>query len=155
MAEHGGENFVGVARINGERGNLLSIDETEMGPGLAGIGRLVDAIADGKIGAVQSLAAAYINDVGVRRSDRDGSDRLGRLVIENRIPGAAVVVRFPDAAIHLGDIEHVGLAGHAGGRAGAPATEWTNHAPVQFLVSIFWNLRPARRCGQKNHETKR
>src|SRR5208283_3089539 len=34
MAEHGGENSVGIARIDGQRGNLLSVGESEMSPGL-------------------------------------------------------------------------------------------------------------------------
>ena len=101
MAEDGGENFVGIARIDGKRGDLLSVCEAEMRPGFAGVGRLINAIADGEIGAMQSLAAAYINDVGVGGGHGDGADRLRRLGIEDRVPGAAVVVRFPDAAIHL------------------------------------------------------
>src|SRR5271167_4207832 len=140
VAEHGSKNTIGIARIDGQRGNLLSVDEAaEMSPGFAGVGGLVDAVADGEIGAVQSLAAADIDDVGVRRSDGNGSDGLSGFVIEDGVPGATVVVGFPNAAVYLGDVEHIGLAGNAGGRAGAPATKRADHAPVQFLVGVFGN----------------
>jgi hypothetical protein len=113
MAEHGGEHFVRIARINGQRRNLLSVDQAEMRPGFAGVGRFINAVAHREVGAMQSLAAAHINNVWVGRRDRDGADRLRGLVVEDRVPGAAVVVRFPNAAVHLADVEHIGLAGHA------------------------------------------
>ena len=84
MAEHGGENAIRVARIDGERGNLLSIAQAEMRPGFAGVGGFVDAVADREIGAMQSFAAADINDVGIGGGDRDGADGLRGLVIEDR-----------------------------------------------------------------------
>ena len=65
MAEHRSEDFIRVARIDGEGGYLLSVDQAEMLPGLARICRFVDPIADGEIGTMQSLTAAYINDVGI------------------------------------------------------------------------------------------
>src|SRR6202034_174582 len=99
------------------------------------------------------LAATYINDVRVGRSNSDGADGLRGFVIENGIPGAAIVVRFPNAAVHLADVKHVGLRGDARGSAGATATKRPNHAPVQILISVFRNLRPTCRSRQKNDET--
>ena len=123
-----------------------------MRPGLAGVGGFVDAVADRKIGPMQSLAAADINDVGIGRSNCDGADGLRGLVIEDGIPGAAVVVRLPDAAVHLADVKHIRLAGNSRGGAGAPATKRPDHAPVQILISVFGNLRPACSSSQKNDE---
>ena len=40
MAEHGGEHAVGIARIDGERRNLLPVAQAEMRPRLAGVGGL-------------------------------------------------------------------------------------------------------------------
>src|SRR5579859_5838049 len=146
MSENCGKNFIRVARIDGERRDLLSIHQAEMRPGLTGVGGLVDAIANGEIGTVQSLATAYINNVGVRGRNGNGTDGLRGLMVENWVPGAAVVVRFPDAAVYLAHIKHIGLAGNTGGRASATAPKWADHAPVQFLVSVFWKLCPTGDC---------
>ena len=132
VAEDGGENPVWIARIDGERGDLLAVAKAEMGPGLARVGGFVDAVADGEIGAMQSFAAGDINDVGIGGSDRDGADGLRGFVIEDGIPGAAVIVRFPDAAVHLPDVKHSsagwarrrrrGCGRHETGRSCANAT---------------------------------
>src|SRR5438046_1115106 len=103
---------------------------------------------------MQTLATADINDVGVGGSHGDGADRLRRLAIEDGVPSAAVVIRLPDAAIYLADIKHIGLSRDAAGGARAPAAKRANHAPLQVLVSIFGNLRPACDCGE-NYDHRR
>src|SRR5271165_4930928 len=95
---------------------------------------------------MQAFAAAHINDVGIRRGYRDGADRLGRLVVEDRGPDAAVVVRFPDAAVDLSHVEDVGLAWYTNCGTGPAPAERADHAPVQFLISIFRNLLCAARA---------
>ena len=72
--------------------------------------------------------------LGSEGAHRDGADRLRRLVVEDRIPGAAVVVRLPDAAVDLPHVEDIGLAGHAGGGARPAAAERADHAPAHLLV---------------------
>src|ERR1700758_341296 len=114
-----------------------------MSPGLAGVGGFVNAVADGKIGPMQSLTTGDVNGIGIRGSDGDGADRLSGYVVEDRIPGAAVIIRFPDAAVYLPHVEDVGLARNSGSGARAPAAKRADHAPVQFLIRRFRNLRPA------------
>src|SRR5579871_1373666 len=46
MPKHGSEHAVRVARINGERGNLLTVFQPKVRPALAGVGRFVNAIAN-------------------------------------------------------------------------------------------------------------
>ena len=140
MAEHGSEDSIGIARIDGERGNLETIAQSEMSPGFSGVRRFVDSVADREIGAMQAFAAGYINDIGIRGSYCDGANRLRRFVVEDRRPGAAIVVRLPDSAVDLAYIENIRLAGHAGGGSGAASAKWADHAPMQILISIFWNL---------------
>ena len=98
------------------------------------VGGLVDAVAVGEIGPLQALAAADVDDVRVGRRDGEGADGAGRLVVEDRLPGAAVVGGLPDAAVVDADVEDVGLAGHAGGADGAAAAERADHAPAQAGV---------------------
>ena len=144
---------VGIAGIDGQRGNLLAIAQAEMRPGLARVGGFVNAVANGEIGAMQAFAAADIDDIGIGRSDGDGANGLRGLIVEDRIPGAAVVVGLPHAAVDLAHIENVGLAGHAGGSARAPAAERTDHAPAHFLVSAFGNLREGSGCEEQSKRT--
>ena len=94
MAQHGGEEMVGIARIDGQRGNLLAVAQAEVRPGLAGVGGFVDAVADGEIGTLQAFAAGDVNDVRIRGRDRDGANGLRGFVVEDGRPGAAVVVGF-------------------------------------------------------------
>ena len=50
---------------------------------------------------MQAFAAADVDDVRIGRRDGDRADRLRRLVVEDRVPRAAVVVDLPDAAVDL------------------------------------------------------
>src|ERR1700757_755667 len=108
-----------------------------MRPSLAGVGGFVNAITDGKIGTREAFAACDINDIRVRRGDRDCTDRLRGLRIEDRQPSAAVVGGFPNAAIDGADIENVRLARDAGQSARAATAKWPDHAPAQLLIRGF------------------
>src|SRR5579859_317679 len=130
MAGNCGEHAIGIVRIDGERGNALTIAKRgEVRPGFAGVGGFVDAVADREIWTREAFAASDIDNVRIRGRDGDGADGLRGLIIEDWRPGAAVVVGFPDAAIHLTHVENVWLAGHAAGGARAAAARGTDHAP--------------------------
>src|SRR5712671_7508713 len=105
-----------------------------MRPGFSGIGGFVDSVAYREIGAMQAFAAGHVNDVWIRGSDGDGADRLRGLMIEDRSPGAAVVVGLPDSAVDLAHVENIRLARNAGGGAGAATTKWSYHPPMQILI---------------------
>src|SRR5207302_1467603 len=105
MSEHGGNELVGITRMVDESRDLLAIAQAEMRPCLACVRGFVNAVAHGQVGAMQALAAGYVDDVGIGGSDSDRSDRLSGFTIEDGIPGAAVVVRLPHAAIYLRHIE--------------------------------------------------
>ena len=64
------EEPVGIAGIDGHLGNLLAVAQAEVRPGLAGVGGLVDAVADGEVWPMQSFAAADVNDVADRMARR-------------------------------------------------------------------------------------
>jgi len=130
MAEDGGEEAIGVARIDGEVGNLLAVAKAEMGPGFAGIGGAVDAITDGEVGTVKAFAGSDVDDVGVGGSDCDCADGLRGLVVEDGVPGAAVVVGLPDTTVHLTDVEDIGLGWNPRGGAGTTTAEWADEPPA-------------------------
>src|SRR5271165_5168962 len=118
-------------RIDSQRRNLLPIAQAEMLPALARIGRLINAITHREVRSTQSFTARDINDLGVGGRDGDRAYRLGGLPVEDRVPGAPVVVTLPDAAVDLPDIKDVRLAGNAGRRARSAAPKWPDHTPVQ------------------------
>ena len=92
MPGHRDEESIGIARIDRDLRDLLAVAQAEMRPGFARVGRFVDAVADGQIGPMQAFAAADIDDVRIRNRHRDRADGTGRLIVENRLPGAPVIV---------------------------------------------------------------
>ena len=92
-----------------------------MRPGLAAVGGLVDAVADGEVGADDAGAGADVDDVGIGRRHGDRADRAGACLVEDRFPIGTVVGRAPDAAVVEADVEHVRLARHAGHARARPA----------------------------------
>ena len=92
MAENRDEEPVWIGRVDDDLRNLLAVAQAEVRPGLAGVGGFVHAVAGGEIGALQSFAAADVDDVRIGLRDRQRADRSGRLIVEDRRPDAAVVV---------------------------------------------------------------
>src|SRR6185437_3451171 len=102
-----------------------------MRPGLAGVGGFVDAVADGEIRAVQALAAANVNDVGIRGRDGNRADGAGGLVVKDRLPGPSVIVGLPHTAIANAYVKDAGLRGHAADSASASGTVGADVPPFE------------------------
>src|SRR5258708_7178095 len=111
MAERGNKEAIRIGGGNQDSGDLLRIAKAEMTPVLAAIVRFVHAVADGEVGTLESFAATNVEDVGVGGRDRDGANGAGRLLVEERLPGAAIVVGLPDAAVVHANEKNVGLVG--------------------------------------------
>ena len=132
VAEDRGEDATGVPRVDDDLRDLLAVAQAEMGPGAAGVGRLVDAIADGEVGPLQALARSDIDDVGIRRRDGDRPDGAGRLVVKDGAPDPAVVGRLPHAAVADADVEDVGLRRNARDGPGAAGPVGADRPPAHF-----------------------
>src|ERR1700761_9557324 len=125
-----------------------------MFPRLSSIIRPIDAIANGKIRAMQAFATSDINNVWIGGRDGNGSDRLRGFAVKNRCPCATIIVGLPHAAIDLPDIEDIWLVRHAARRARASPAKRTDHAPVHLLIRTLWILLSATdRCN--GNATKR
>src|SRR4029079_2959169 len=75
-------------------------------PGVAAIGGLVDPGSPRRALAVVVLAGAHPDDVRVVRRDGDVADRHDVvLIVEEDLPGGAVVRRLPEAAGRGGHVE--------------------------------------------------
>jgi hypothetical protein len=131
VPEDGDEHAVRVARVDDDLGDLLRVGEAQVRPRLPAVGGLEDPVAGGEVGALQPLAAAGVDHVGVRFGDGEGADGAGRLVVEDRRPHAPVVVRAPDAAVVHADVERPRPRRDAHGRDGPPAAERPDHPPAQ------------------------
>src|SRR5690349_10986686 len=143
MTGNGDQNHVSVARIDGNLRNLLAVAQTKMRPGLSRVGGFVNAVAYGQIGTLQSFATADIDDVWIGWRYRNAPDRAGRLIVENRIPRAAIVIRLPNSTVHLRHIENTRLRRNARQCTHATSTAWADAAPVkrakEFRIELLRN----------------
>src|SRR5258708_5364373 len=130
VANRSHEDHVGVPGIDSDLADVLRVAQAEVRPRVAGVGRLVDAVTEAHRVAQGGLAAADVDHVGRRWRDRQRTDRRDGLVVEYREPGSAGVDGFPDAAVHVAEVELVGPAGHARRGVAAAASERAEHAPV-------------------------
>ena len=99
-AERACVHDVGVARVDDEARDLLAVREADVHPVLAGVDRLVDAVADGRVVAGIALARAGVDHIGIGRGDGDGANRHHRLVVEDGLPRDAAIglLKIPPTA---------------------------------------------------------
>ena len=101
-------------------------------PRLAGVSGFINSIAHGEIRTMEPFAACNIESICVGRRHGDGPDGLRRLAVEDRVPGSAIVVALPDAAVALTHIEDIRLPRYTRRRTGAASAKGTDHAPVHL-----------------------
>ena len=82
---------VGILGVDFNAADLKALGESHVLPGLAAIGRFVDAVAVGDRVARVIFAGADPDDIAVRRSNAHVTDRDRRLVVELVLEGDAVV----------------------------------------------------------------
>ena len=130
VTEDGDEEAVGVGRINRNGRDHLTVFQSELLPRASGVGGLVDAVADRQVGTNNAGACPHIDDVGIRRRNRDRADRSCGLIVEQRHPVGAVISRPPDPAIVEAGVERVGLTRDASRRTRASSAGGTDIAPA-------------------------
>src|SRR5213078_421636 len=95
-----------IVRVRGaddDRADVVRIAQTDVDPRLATVGRLVDAVA------ARFLAGAGVQNLRVRRRDRQRADRSDASLVEDRRPGLSGVAGFPDAAAGRAEVIGVGV----------------------------------------------
>ena len=137
MTGHRDKYSIGIARIDGDLRDLLTVAQPEVRPGFARVRRLVDSVAHGQIRTMQAFTAADVDHVRIRNRNRHRSDGTGRLVVEDRLPGSAVVGRLEDTAIDLRDVKYIRLRRNSRHRPGSTAAERSDIAPMQSLLEIL------------------
>src|SRR5439155_6227724 len=93
-----GQDRVAAAWVDEDLRDVLGVIQSDVGPALAAIDRLVDAVADRHAVADPAFAGAGPDDLRVRGIDRDGADGLDTLLIEDRPECRSAVDRFPHAS---------------------------------------------------------
>lgn len=104
-------------------GDLLAVAQTNVLPGLARVGRLVHAVADGEVRLLEALAAADVEDARVGCRDGESADSGGRLIVEQRLRDAGVVAALPGGVVVDAEGEGVGLTWHVCGGVGPVAAK--------------------------------
>jgi hypothetical protein len=82
---------------------------------------------------MQPFSAADIDYVRVRNRNSDSTDRSCGLLIEEGRPGAAIVIRLPDAAVDYSYIEYIRMSRNSGGSLSATTSIRADSAPVERL----------------------
>jgi len=153
MAFGGDEEAVWILRIDENRRDLLSVAKVlHVRPGFTRVGGFIDSVAGGEIRALQSFAAADVNNVRIGRGDGESADGAGGLIVENGIPGVAEVRGFPDAAVDGGHVEHIGLMRNARDGDGAASAERADAAPAHFGEEFLIELLRACRSAKNNSD---
>jgi len=135
VAERAGEDDVGVLRVDDHARDAAGPIEAHARPRFAGVGRLVDAIADRDVASDECLAGAGPDRVRIAGRNRQRANRLDVLIVEDRIPVGAGVAGFPDAARGRADVEDVRIARNPGDRDHAIA-DGSDVPELQRLVCV-------------------
>ena len=137
------EDDVGVLRVDRDPRDPPGLLQAHLLPGLAGVGGLVDPVAQRDVGADERLAGADPHDVGIGRGDRDRADGLRGLVVEDRAPVDSAVDGLPHAARGRADVVGVRVARHSDD-GGDPVARRADEAVLQGRVGIKWLIVGAR-----------
>ena len=130
MACYRHQQPVRISRVHRDLGDLLPVTQSQMGPGLARIARLIDPISHRKIRTLQPFAAADVDDVRIGDRHRDRTHGTGWLLIEDGYPVAAVIRRLPYPSVDRRHVKDIRLARDPRHRARPPASQWPYVAPV-------------------------
>ena len=123
---HGGDvDEVRVVRVQRDAPDMLAVAQPHVGPGLAAVRALVDAVAPRRTLPVGALPGADPDDGRVALVEGDRPDRMRALVLEHGVEGDAVVAGLVDAAgrgrdvvldrVRFGDGQIDDAAAHDGG----------------------------------------
>ena len=131
--------------------HLLYVFEAHMLPALACIGGFKNSLANSQVRAVKPLARSDIHDVGIGGRHCDVANGAGGFAIENRAPGAAIVVCLPNATVVHPHVKNIRLRWHTHGTYGAARPERADHAPTEVLIMVMGDCL-CNRTGDKKRD---
>jgi hypothetical protein len=134
MSHRGHEHDVRIRWVDDDAADLLNVGKADMLPGAPAVRRLEDSVPDAEVRPVQSFPAADVDDVRVRRRDGNVSDRSRGRIVEDRLPGPAVVVGLPHAAVIHAHHKDARPRRHAGAADRSACAEGTNQSVAKLLI---------------------
>jgi hypothetical protein len=134
MPEHRDEDAILVARIHDDVWNLLSFAQSEVTPGLPGIGRFVDPVTAREVRSLHSFAAPDVNHIWIGWRNDNVTDRARSLRVEDWRPHASGVGCLPHPAIVDANVKDIRLAADSGGADRPAAAKRADHPPFETRV---------------------
>ena len=117
--------ILGSARIDDDGADVARVLQADVGPGGAGVGGSVNAVAVGL------LTCADDDDVVIRGGDGEVADGGDVLIVEDGFPGYSCVGGFPDAAAGQAHVIRGGVAGNSCNGGDAAGAVGADHAPAE------------------------
>ena len=108
-----------ITRVDGQTADAAGLVEPHVRPGLASVGRFVDAVANLDVRPDVRVTRAGPHDVCIRWCDRERADGRGGLVVEDRVPVQSAVGGLEDTARGRAGEDRVRVARHTGHRVDA------------------------------------
>ena len=145
MPEHRRIDEVGIGGMHADAADDLRVSESGMGPGLARVSRLVDAVALHDVAPQRHLAHPDVDHVRLRFRHRDGPDRrTPDLAVGHGLPRRAAVSGLPQAAPDRAEVvlQRAGRAAGDGQRA--PAAVGSHVAPLERVEESGGHARRGR-----------
>ena len=131
-SEVGDEDDVGVGGMDPDLRDRVGVLEADVGPGLAGVDRLVDAVAGHDVAADAGFAHADVDDVRIRFGHGDRADRrTGDQAVGDRRPLRAAVGRLPESAAGGAEVRLPRPSLHARDRDRSAAAIGADAAPFE------------------------
>ena len=134
-AQRACENDLRIGRIDDDAADAAGLVQTHARPRLAGVHRLVDAVADRDMAANPRLARSGPDDVRIGRRNGERADRLRRLLVEDLLPVDAAVDGLRDAARRAACIVHERIARNADDGGDAIAFR-SDEPPAELTVDV-------------------
>ena len=98
LSGYAGIDGVAVFRVNDDLADSLGVFQAGIDPVFSAVGRLIDTISDGDTVACPAFSGTHPYNFRITGVDRDSSDGLNGLLVEDWLEGCASVHGFPNTA---------------------------------------------------------
>ena len=117
-------------------GNLTRVFKANVRPSLAGVSRLIHAVAvTGRHAPNGCLAGSDVDNVVVGFGDRNGTDcSHTEIAVRDIVPGRTCIVRLPDTTARGAHVIGSIIAKNARYRGDTAASPRTDFAPLEALI---------------------